>query len=80
VTGRVAVVGGGVAGLATAFHLQGACADPLVFERDDTYGGVVAPPVEVGDLSLEPGPDSLAARKPWGADLCRRLGLTLIAP
>lgn len=79
-TGRVAVVGGGVAGLATAFHLQRARVDPLVFERDDTYGGVVAPPVEVGDLSLEPGPDSLAARKPWGADLCRRLGLRTIAP
>ena len=78
-TGRVAVVGGGVAGLATAFHLHRAGADPLVFERDDTYGGVVAPPVEVGDLSLEPGPDSLAARKPWGADLCRRLGLRTIA-
>jgi protoporphyrinogen/coproporphyrinogen III oxidase len=79
VTGRVAVVGGGVAGLATAFHLQRAGADPLVLERDDTYGGVVAPPVEIGDLSLEPGPDSLAARKPWGADLCRRLGLRTIA-
>jgi oxygen-dependent protoporphyrinogen oxidase len=80
VTGRVAVVGGGIAGLATAFHLQQAGADPLVFERDGTFGGVVAPPVEVGDLSLEPGPDSLAARKPWGADLGRRLALRMIAP
>ncbi len=51
-----------------------------MFEREDTYGGVVAPPVEVGGLSLEPGPDSLAARKPWGVDLCRDLGLTLVAP
>ena len=77
---RVAVVGGGIAGLATAFHLARAGADPVVFERDDVPGGIVAPPIEVGDLWLEPGPDSLAARKPWGADLCRRLGLTLIAP
>lgn len=79
-SGRVAVVGGGVAGLATAFHLLRAGADPVVFERDPTHGGVVAPPVEVGDLELEPGPDSLAARKPWGVDLCRDLGLTLVPP
>jgi len=80
VSGRVAVVGGGVAGLATAFHLLRAGADPGVFERDPTHGGVVAPPVEVGDLLLEPGPDSLAARKPWAVDLCRDLGLTLVPP
>jgi oxygen-dependent protoporphyrinogen oxidase len=80
VSDRVAVVGGGVAGLATAFHLQRAGMEPLVFERADTYGGVIAPPVTVGDLGLEPGPDSLAARKPWGAALCRELGLTLIPP
>jgi len=80
VTGRVAVVGGGIAGLATAFHLQQAGADPVVFERDRVPGGIVAPPVVVGDLRLEPGPDSLAARKPWGADLGRRLGLTWVAP
>ncbi len=79
-SGRVAVVGGGVAGLATAFHLLRAGADPVVFERESTHGGVIAPPVEVGDLALEPGPDSLAARKPWGVDLCRHLGLTLVPP
>jgi len=80
VTARVAVVGGGVGGLATAFHLQRAGADPVVFEREGTHGGVIAPPLEVGGLSLEPGPDSLVARKPWGVDLCRDLGLTLVAP
>jgi oxygen-dependent protoporphyrinogen oxidase len=80
VTDRIAVVGGGVAGLATAFHLQRAGADPVVFEQGSTYGGIVASPVEVGDLSLEAGPDSLAARKPWGVALCRDLGLALVAP
>ncbi|MGH2680540.1 MAG: protoporphyrinogen oxidase [Actinomycetota bacterium] len=77
---RVAVVGGGIAGLATAFHLQRAGADPIVFERDATYGGVIAPPVDVGGLQLEPGPDSLAARKPWGVELCRELGLRPLPP
>ena len=79
-TVRVAVVGAGVAGLATAFHLQRAGAAPVVFEREGTHGGVIASPVQVGDLTLEPGPDSLAARKPWGAALCRELGLRLISP
>jgi oxygen-dependent protoporphyrinogen oxidase len=78
--GRVAVVGGGVAGLATAFRLERAGADPVVFEREATVGGVIGSPVMVGDLALEPGPDSLAARKPWGPALCRDLGLSLIAP
>jgi protoporphyrinogen oxidase len=64
VSDRVAVVGGGVGGLATAFFLQCAGADPVVFEREDTHGGVIGSRVEVNDLALEPGPDSLAARKP----------------
>lgn len=77
---RIGIVGGGVAGLATAFHLQRAGAEPVVYEREAAPGGVIGPPVEVGDLAMEPGPDSLAARKPWGAALCRALGLTLVAP
>jgi oxygen-dependent protoporphyrinogen oxidase len=77
---RVAVVGGGIAGLATGFRLQRAGAEPVVFERASTYGGVIAQPVTVGDLELEPGPDSLAARKPGGVALCRDLGLALVPP
>jgi protoporphyrinogen/coproporphyrinogen III oxidase len=80
VSARVAVVGGGIGGLATAYRLLRAGADPMIFEREATPGGVVAPPLDVGGLLLEPGPDALAARKPWGADLCRDLGLSLIAP
>jgi oxygen-dependent protoporphyrinogen oxidase len=80
VNARVAVVGGGIAGLATAFRLQRAGVEPLVLERRSISGGIIAPPVPVGDLALEPGPDSLAARKPWGSALCRDLGLTLIPP
>jgi oxygen-dependent protoporphyrinogen oxidase len=74
------VVGGGIAGLSTAFHLQRGGAEPIVLERAPTHGGVIAAPVVVGGLEVEPGPDSLAARKPWGAELCRDLGLTLVAP
>ena len=77
---RVAVVGGGVAGLATAFRLRQAGAEPVVFEKSVTHGGVIAPPVAVGGLVLEPGPDSLAARKPRGVALCRDLGLSMVPP
>lgn len=79
-TPRVAVVGGGIAGLATAQHLRRAGAEVTVFEREDVPGGVLAPPVDVGGIRLEPGPDALAARKPWGVRLCRDLGLSLAAP
>jgi oxygen-dependent protoporphyrinogen oxidase len=80
VSARVAVVGGGVAGLATAHRLIDAGMDVVVFERDPVAGGVVAPPVEVGDLGLEPGPDSFAARKPWGVALCDELAIGTTEP
>jgi oxygen-dependent protoporphyrinogen oxidase len=77
---RVAVVGGGVSGLVAAHRLVEADADVVVYERAPSPGGVIAPPVEVGDLRLEPGPDSFAARKHWGPDLARELGLALEGP
>jgi oxygen-dependent protoporphyrinogen oxidase len=73
-------VGGGIAGLATAHHLQRAGADVVVLERQSVAGGIVTPPVEVGDLLLELGPDSFAARKPGGAALAKALGLAVTAP
>jgi protoporphyrinogen/coproporphyrinogen III oxidase len=78
--GRVAVVGGGVAGLATAYRLHREGVDVAVFEREAAPGGIVAPKVEVGGLMLEPGPDSFAARKPWAASLCRELELAVVEP
>jgi protoporphyrinogen/coproporphyrinogen III oxidase len=80
VTARVAVIGGGIAGLATAHRLLRAGTDVMVLERDPVVGGVIAPPVEVGGLRLEPGPDSLAARKPWGVALGDELGLGWTEP
>ncbi|HYZ11582.1 MAG TPA: FAD-dependent oxidoreductase, partial [Actinomycetota bacterium] len=77
---RVSVVGGGIAGLATAHHLSKAGVEVLVLEEREVAGGIVAPPVEVGDLELEVGPDSFAARKPWGVALAKELGLELEAP
>jgi protoporphyrinogen/coproporphyrinogen III oxidase len=79
--GRVVVVGGGVAGLTTAYRLL--ASDPrldvIVLEAADAAGGKLAS-VTVGDLSLEAGPDSFVARKPWAADLCREIGVALVEP
>ncbi len=73
-TGRIVVVGGGVAGLATAYRLSRAGRDVLVLEAEGEPGGKVRS-AEVGGLELEAGPDSLLGRKPWATELCRELGL-----
>ena len=80
-SGRVAVIGGGVAGLTTAFRLMNASVDVTVREASDHVGGKLAQ-ICVGDLQLEAGADAFVARKPWAADLCRQLGLggELISP
>jgi protoporphyrinogen/coproporphyrinogen III oxidase len=77
--GRVVIVGGGIAGLSTAYRLLGgaqpsSAPEVTVLESDGELGGKLRS-VEVGGLQLEAGPDSLLARKPWGVDLCRELGL-----
>ena len=80
---RVAVVGGGVSGLATAYRLTQA--DPSlevhVFDAGPHVGGKLRS-VAVGDLVLPAGADSFLARKPWALDLCKELGIAdeLMAP
>jgi oxygen-dependent protoporphyrinogen oxidase len=80
-TGRVAVVGAGVAGLTTAYRLRRAdpAIDVTALEAEPTIGGRLRT-VSVGDLELEAGPDSFVARKPWAVELCEELGLETVAP
>jgi oxygen-dependent protoporphyrinogen oxidase len=79
----VVVIGGGVAGLTTAYRLLRAEPDlaVTVLEASARPGGRLRS-VRVGELELEldAGPDSFVARKPWAADLCRELGLELVEP
>ncbi len=77
---RVAVVGGGIAGLATAFHIQegarrtGAPVDCTLVESGTRLGGKIVTWSEDGFV-VEGGPDSFLTQKPWGIELCQRLGL-----
>jgi len=76
----VAIVGAGIAGLAAATSLlerARAREVPLrltIFEAGTRAGGVVHTERSDGYL-LEAGPDCFITDRPWGVDLCRRLGL-----
>ena len=73
---RVAVIGGGISGLAAAHRLREL--DPAVevtlFERSERLGGVLRTTRAQGYL-IEHGADSFITNLPWGVDLCRRLGI-----
>ncbi len=75
----VAVVGGGIAGLSTAWYLQKAGIPYVLIEAGDRWGGklcseqVTLPTGE--QFIVEGGPDSFITQKPWGAALARELGL-----
>jgi protoporphyrinogen/coproporphyrinogen III oxidase len=70
----VVVVGGGVAGLTAAYHIDLAGMGVAVLEADSRPGGKLRS-VRVGGLEVEAGADSFVARKPWAVDLCRELGI-----
>ena len=80
---RVVVIGGGVAGLTTAYRLalDPAAPEISVLEADHRIGGKLRSE-RVGGFELEAGADSFVARKPWAVELCRELGLEreLVAP
>ena len=77
---RVVVIGGGLAGLTTAHRIQERIAtlrrpaEVVVLEAKDRIGGVISTERRDGFI-LEGGPDAFITNKPWGIDLCRRLGL-----
>jgi oxygen-dependent protoporphyrinogen oxidase len=76
---RIAIIGGGIAGLAAAYELEkaraaGAAVEYTLFEERPRLGGSLASEV-VGGAVLERGPDSFLTEKPAAAELCRELGL-----
>jgi len=77
----VAVIGGGISGLSTAFTLQeraAAAGLPIrctVVDAASDWGGKIVTH-RIGDLVTEAGPDSFLSQKPAGLELCHKLGLT----
>jgi protoporphyrinogen/coproporphyrinogen III oxidase len=75
---RIAIIGGGVSGLAAAFaleeHRRAGAVEYVLYESSPRLGGVLRTEHIQGCL-VEAGPDSFITEKPWAADLCRTLGL-----
>jgi oxygen-dependent protoporphyrinogen oxidase len=76
---RIAIIGGGIAGLAAAYQLEqaraaGAAVEYTLFETRKRLGGSLASEIVNGAV-LERGPDSFLSEKPAAAELCRELGL-----
>jgi len=78
---RIAVIGGGISGLAAAHRLvelsraTGRVLDVHLLEGSRRLGGVIATE-RSGDFLIESGPDSFLSEKPAALQLCERLGLT----
>jgi len=76
---RVAIVGGGLAGLAAAYELarlarEGAAVQAVLFEASTRLGGIVETERE-GGFVIECGPDAWVTEKPWARELADELGL-----
>ncbi len=77
----VAVVGGGISGLTTAFSLleqasaAGLSIKCTVLDASPVWGGKIVTH-RIGELVTEAGPDSFLSNKPAGLQLVDKLGLT----
>ena len=77
---RVAIIGGGISGLTTAFYLEqerrrGALVEFVIFEAEAHAGGVIQTE-RVNGCVIEAGPDSFLSSKPWARELCDDLRLS----
>lgn len=72
----VAVIGGGITGLAAAHRLRELAPDAKVelIEASERLGGVLLSERRDGFL-IEHSADNFITNVPWGLDLCRRLGI-----
>ncbi len=77
---HIAIIGGGISGLAAAYTLQeqaktkGVSLTCTLIESSDRLGGKILTEQQDG-FTIEGGPDSFLAQKPWGAQLAQAVGL-----
>src|SRR5262245_9040587 len=75
-TRRVAIIGGGISGLAAAHRVRelDPAADVTLYEASGRLGGVLQTQRKGGWL-IERSADMFTTREPWALDLCRRIGI-----
>ncbi|HUA19700.1 MAG TPA: protoporphyrinogen oxidase [Bryobacteraceae bacterium] len=72
---RIAIIGGGLSGVAAAYQLaQESAADFTLFESSTRLGGIVET-IRRDGFVIECGPDSWVTEKPWARELAVELGL-----
>jgi oxygen-dependent protoporphyrinogen oxidase len=74
---RIAIVGGGISGLAAAYELERQREHPCtytLFEATGRLGGTVET-VRQDGFVIECGPDSWVTEKPWAREVAEELGL-----
>jgi len=76
---RIAIIGGGIAGLTAAYELsrlaqKGSAVEAVLFEASPRLGGIVET-VREGGFVIECGPDAWVTEKPWARELAEELGL-----
>jgi len=70
----IAIVGGGITGLAAAYELTVRGIPFRLFEASPRLGGIIRTE-HVDGFTIEAGPDSVLVQKPAAIDLCNELGL-----
>ena len=71
----VAIVGGGISGLAAGYELKKRGISFVILERGARAGGVIFSEESDG-FTIDAGPDALLTQKPDGIELCEELGLS----
>src|SRR5215469_15092881 len=71
---HVAIIGGGIAGLAAAYFLAGEPVRVTVFEGSPRLGGKLSAS-DVAGVPMDEGAEALLARRPEGVDLITAIGL-----
>ncbi len=70
---RVAIIGGGISGLATAYYLSKLGIRSTIVEKSNRLGGLIQTE-SIAECQIEAGPDSYLASKPAVTELAAELG------